>query len=190
MSKANKKKISYNLQNKKDNNNVDRQIALSTTEDSQPQKSFDWREIIPLIILVILEIHFFRAEIFRGVNFGDLGDGRFTALISDHWWRFFCGKEKFSEIPIFYPNATSLGYSDLHLAFGLIHSVIRLFGVPLYTAFKWACIILHAIGLFSMYYMLRKAFRMSMAYSLIGAVAYAFACAMSVCCGHPQLLAF
>ncbi len=190
MSKANKKKNSNSVAHQRDNNNVERQIELSTIEKPELKRKFDLRELIPAIVLIFLEIHFFRAEIFRGVSFGDLGDGRFTALISDHWWRFFCGKERFTEIPIFYPNATSLGYSDLHLAFGLIHSGIRLFGVPLYTAFKWSCIILHAIGLFSMYFLLRKLFHMSVAYSLIGDVGYAFACAMTVCCGHPQLLAF
>ena len=130
----------------------------------EKKKAFDIKEVIPYIILLLLQVFFWRNILFNDGMLGDQGDGRFTALITEHWWQFLCGKESFSSIPIFYPNTTSLGYSDLHLGFGVVHSLLRLFGVSAYPAFKWSVIIMHLTGLITMYVLLHITYKISARY--------------------------
>ncbi len=65
--------------------------------------------VICIVLLLVAEGIFWRDIMFTDSMLGDLGDGRFTALSADHWWRFITGKEAFSQIPIFYPNTTAIG---------------------------------------------------------------------------------
>ena len=177
-----------NLPKEKEDNK--KEIVKDKTKLENPGLDrFDIRELIPILVLLILEIVFWRNILFNDGMLGDQGDGRFTALITEHWWQFFCGKESFSTIPIFYPNATSLGYSDLHLGFGVFHALLRLFGVSVYPAFKWSVILMHFMGTITMYYLLSKTLKISAVWSLIGTVGFAFCCSLSALSLHPQLFA-
>ncbi|MBR3308204.1 MAG: hypothetical protein IKI75_13255 [Lachnospiraceae bacterium] len=152
-------------------------------------KNFDIRELLPVALLLALELFFWRNIIFTDNLLGDLGDGRFTALVTEHWWKFFTGKESFGVIPIFHPNTIALGYSDLHLGFGIFHSVFRLLGMDLYLAFKWSVFMLHLLGLVTMYIMLRGTLKLKVVWSLFGTVAYSHCCALAAVSNHPQLFA-
>ncbi|MCR5251970.1 MAG: hypothetical protein K6E50_15355 [Lachnospiraceae bacterium] len=156
---------------------------------SAEKKSFNPLELLPLVILLALELFYWRNVIFTDAMLGDLGDGRFTALSTEHWWKFFTGKEKFSIIPVFYPIRIAIGYSDMHLGFGLLHSVFRLFGADIYLAFKYAVFSMHLIGMYGMYFLLRKSFRISPVWSTFGAVAFSHCCALVSLSNHPQLFA-
>ncbi len=145
--------------------------------------------VICIVLLLVAEGIFWRDIMFTDSMLGDLGDGRFTALSADHWWRFITGKEAFSQIPIFYPNTTAIGYSDLHMAFGLIMIPFRLFGGDLYFAFKASVIAIHLLGLVSMYYLLNRVLKISPLISAVGTVAFSHCCGLSAVSGHPQLFA-
>ena len=117
-----------------------------------------WTAAVALVILVFCEWFFFRNVIGGegGALFGDRGDGRLTTLLTEHWWNFFTGKEKFSELAMFYPAEGVMGYTDLLLAYGLLHSLLRLAGFNMFAAYKWTIIISHCMGTLTMYYLLKK----------------------------------
>ncbi len=142
-----------------------------------------------ILILFVSECIFMRNFMFSDKMLGDLGDGRFTALSADHWWRFISGKDSFSQIPVFYPNKTAIGYSDLHFAFGLFMIPLRLFGIDIYLAFKISVIAMHFCGLFSMFYLLFKVLKITPVLSAMGTIAFSHCCGLSAVSNHPQLFA-
>ena len=164
-------------------------VMVETAEPALHKRCFDPWVIPAVLILLGLELFFWRNIIFTDNMLGDLGDGRFTALITEHWWQFLCGRERFGSIPIFYPNQTALGYSDLHLGFGVFHALFRLLGMDLYLAFKWSVFALHLLGLLSMFYMLRRTLGLGNVWSVFGTVAFSHCCALSAVSLHPQLFA-
>lgn len=148
-----------------------------------------WELIAAFAVLAFCEWFFFRNIIGtgRGALFGDRGDGRLTTLLTEHWWNFFTGKEKFSELAMFYPAEGVLGYTDLLLAYGLIHSLLRLAGINMFAAFKWTIIISHCIGTVTMYYLLKKKFRLRLQWALFGTLAFSFSDTYARDLCHTQL---
>ena len=76
-----------------------------------------------IVLLCVCEWFFFRKMYGSVLLFGDTGDGRLTMLITEHWYHVFQGRASVTDLGIFYPAPNTLGYSDLLLGFGLIHSV-------------------------------------------------------------------
>ncbi len=191
--KQNKNQLSVQVNQhslKTESQKKDGKVAPEKSAEPVPEKkSFDLYVIPAVLILLGLELFFWRNIIFTDNMLGDLGDGRFTALITEHWWQFLCGRERFGSIPIFYPNHTALGYSDLHLGFGVFHSLFRLLGMDLYLAFKWSVFALHLLGLVTMFYMLRRTLGVGTVWSMFGTVAFSHCCALSAVSLHPQLFA-
>lgn len=148
-----------------------------------------WEVAVALIILVFCEWFFFRNVIGGdgGALFGDRGDGRLTTLLTEHWWNFFTGKEKFSELAMFYPAEGVMGYTDLLLAYGLLHSLLRLFGFNMFIAFKWTIIISHCVGTLTMYYLLKKKLGIRMQWALFGTLAFSFSDTYARDLCHTQL---
>ncbi|MCR5119916.1 MAG: YfhO family protein [Lachnospiraceae bacterium] len=147
------------------------------------------KDVIAVAVILAAEIFFFSEIIFSEKMPGDLGDGRFVPLITDHWWKFFTGRERFGEIPIFYPYTHALGYSDFHFGYGIIYSILRVFGMDLYGAFKWCIILIHAAGSLVMYYLLRNRFKAEVLWALCGTAAFSYCPALSGISNHPQLFA-
>ena len=140
-----------------------------------------------LCVLVFCEFVFFRNALMSDALFGDIGDGRLTTLLTEHWWRFFTGKEKFTEIAMFYPCEEVFGYTDLFLGYGIVHSVFRLFGMDMYISYKWTLILIHMMGTISMYYLLKKTLNCSLLWSLFGTIAFCFSNNYAIRIGHTQL---
>jgi len=148
-----------------------------------------WKLIIAFVILAFCEWFFFRNMIGTGDGalFGDRGDGRLTTLLTEHWWRFFTGKEKFSELAMFYPAEGVLGYTDLLLGYGLIHSLLRMTGMDMFTAYKWTIIISHCAGTVTMYYLLKKKLGLRLQWALFGTLAFSFSDTYARDLCHTQL---
>lgn len=140
-----------------------------------------------LCVLIFCEFVFFRNALMSDALFGDIGDGRLTTLLTEHWWRFFTGKEKFTEIAMFYPCEEVFGYTDLFLGYGIVHSVFRLFGMDMYISYKWTLILIHIMGTISMYYLLKKTLNCSLLWSLFGTIAFCFSNNYAIRIGHTQL---
>ena len=99
--------------------------------------------IIAISVIVICDVFFFRNIIFTDYMLGNLGDGLFCNLITEHWWQVILGNEGLAELPFYYPAENVLGYSDMMLGFGLIHSVFRLAGINVYYAFEITLFVMH-----------------------------------------------
>jgi len=145
--------------------------------------------IIIVAILVFCEWLFFRTVLGFGnyALFGDRGDGRLTNLLTEHWWNFFRGKEKFSEIAMFYPAKEAFGYTDLFLGYGLVYSCIRLIGLNMFRAYKYTLLAVHAFGTASMYYLMSNKLKCNVCWSLFATMAFCFSGTYANHFGHTQL---
>lgn len=139
------------------------------------------------IILVFCEWFFFRNIIGTEAMIGDRGDGRLTCLLTEHWWNFFSGKEKFSEIAMFYPVDEAFGYTDLFLGYGLIHSIFRLFGIDMFASYKYTLILIHIMGTAFMYYLMSRKLKCSVGWSLFGTFSFCFSDTYANHLRHTQL---
>ena len=82
----------------------------------------------------------------HGVVIADEAFARLTNLITEHWWNFFLGKEKFDEIAMLYPAKSVMGYTDMFLGYGIFHSFFRLIGLDMYIAYKYSIMLIFFIG--------------------------------------------
>lgn len=149
-----------------------------------------WRTIITaFFILAVCEWFFFRNVLWTGHNalIGDRGDGRLTTLLVEHWWKFFTGKERFSEIAMFYPAENVFGYTDLFLFYGILHSFLRFMGLDMFMAYKWTVILIHFMGTVSMYYLLNNKLAIRSGWALFGTLAFSFSDSYARHLCHTQL---
>jgi len=145
-----------------------------------------------VIILVVCECFFLRNIIFssNGALIGDRGDARLAMLTTEHWWNFFCGKEGFFEIAMYYPSKAVMGFTDLFLGFGLIHSLFRLFGIDMLLSYQLTLITIHFIGTLSMFYLLKKKIKCNNLWSLFGTISFSFSSSYLLHLNHNQIDAF
>lgn len=139
------------------------------------------------VILLVCEILFFRNIIANDGMIGDRGDGRLCMLFTEHVFQTICGHESFSDLLIFYPQHGTVAYSDILLAYGLIHSVFRSCGLDMFFSYKLTLIFIHFFGTASMYVLLRKKLKCSDYASLVGTIIFSFAPSLSYSSGHTQL---
>lgn len=149
-----------------------------------------WAKSVAVILfLAFCEWFFFRNVIGteNGALISNRGDGRLCTLLAEHWWNFFRGKEGFFEISMYYPVEFVLGYSDLLLGYGLIHSFLRFIGINMFTAYKWTLISIHCMGTATMYYLLKKKLNIRISWALFGTLAFSFSDTYARHLGHTQL---
>ena len=154
------------------------------------QQKFDIEILKNLFIVCLIllgEFVFFRNVIGHDYLIGDSGDGRLTMLLTEHWYNFFCGRETFTELAFFYPDEAALGYTDMLLGFGLIHSILRFLGLNMFVAYKYTLIIVHLFGSLCMFYLLHSVMKCNRYWSLFGVVAFSFSNAFAIHIGHTQL---
>ncbi len=138
-------------------------------------------------ILLLCEIFFFRNVLFNGCLFGDFGDARLTMLITEHWYRFLQGLEKINDLGIFYPAENTLAYSDMFLGYGIIHSFFRFCGFDMFISYKITLILVHFLGVFTLFYFLSKVLKLDYFWSFFGTSAFSFSCTCANQFFHPQL---
>lgn len=143
------------------------------------------------LLLLLLECVFFRNIIMTGTGalIGDRGDGRLTMLLTEHWWNFVTGKEKFSELSFFYPQNNVMGYTDMFLGYGIIHVVMRFLGFDMWNSYKWTLVMVHFLGVISTYYLIHNKLRCKVYWALCGTIMFSFSNALSIHLGHTQLAA-
>ena len=142
-----------------------------------------------IVLLCVCEWFFFRKMYGSALLFGDTGDGRLTMLITEHWYHVFQGRASVTDLGIFYPAPNTLGYSDLLLGFGLIHSVFRLFGLDMYLAYKYTILFVHAVGTFSCWYLLKRVLGVKPVWAFFGTLAFSFSDSYITSLNHAQLAA-
>lgn len=141
------------------------------------------------VVLIFCECIFFRNVLWQDSLIADRADGRLTNLLAEHWWRFFQGKEAFSELLMFYPAKGVLGYTDMLLGHGLIYAVFRMTGMNMFASYKFTLIFMHGMGTLAMFYLLRKKLKVSYIWSTFGTIAFCCSDTLSKHLIHTQLMA-
>ena len=141
------------------------------------------------MLLIFAEWFFFRNVIQTNGLLGDNGDGRLCTMLTEHWYQFFCGKESFDTIRMFYPVENVIGYSDMLLGYGCIHSLFRLLGFNVYVSYKFTLIVVHAVGSAFMYLLLRKQLKVDLGWSMMGVISFSYSIQYSFRTSHTQLIA-
>ncbi|MBQ3366907.1 MAG: hypothetical protein IJG43_09540 [Acidaminococcaceae bacterium] len=156
------------------------------------QKMFETENLKNLFIVCLIlvgEFVFFRNVIGHDFLIGYSGDGKLTMLLTEHWYNFFCGREAFAELAFFYPDEAVLGYTDMLLGFGLIHSILRFLGLNMFVAYKYTLIIVHLFGSLCMFYLLHSVMKCNRYWSLFGVTVFSYSNAFAVNIAHTQLTA-
>ena len=143
---------------------------------------------IVVATLMVFEAVFFRNVLFSDQLIGNSGDGRLCTYLAEHWYRVFLGLDSVRDLNMFYPAENVLGYTDMFLGIGVIHSFFRIVGVNLYTAFKLSIIAIHVFGTFSFFFLMRNTIKVRTVWALMGTVAFSFSNAYAVNIYHPQLV--
>lgn len=141
------------------------------------------------ILIILLEIFFFRGILWSDTLFGDSGDGRLNNLICEHWFQAFLGNESLINLNIFFPISNTISYTDMLLGFALPYSVLRLFSVNVYLANKIVLIGVHVFGSLSLFYLLLKKCRLHVLNSIAGVILFSYANGYYIKSNHTQLFA-
>ena len=85
-------------------------------------------KIILLSIISILTTLYTYRSTLKGQMFGDPFDARLQMVLHEHWYRVFTFQTSLRDTEFFYPYKQGLGFSDVFLVQGVIHSILRFFG--------------------------------------------------------------
>ena len=77
---------------------------------------------------------------------GDFGDSRTSMLWMEHWRNSILSLNTPWDIPNFYPVTNTMSGSEAYLLQGLTHTVLRVMGLSIYSAFPLSILILNLIG--------------------------------------------
>ena len=145
--------------------------------------------ILVCVFLLFSEYFFFRNVLFTSQLLSEPIDGRLCMLVTEHWWQFLQGHEKFNELAMFYPHKNVLSYTDMFFLFGMIHSFFRMLSFDMFDAFKYTLVLVHLVGTFACFYFCFKKLKISVIWSLFATVAFSFSHTYALFCMHPQLIA-
>ena len=116
--------------------------------------------LLPLqvTIVILLTLFTFR-PIFSGNIFGEPFDTRLQIILHEHWWRWLNGYVDFRNTEFFYPYNKALGFSDVFLTQGLVHSIFRFFGFALVNSWVNTTLFLLIVGNLGWIFIARKFIR-------------------------------
>ncbi len=147
---------------------------------------------VSLILITLAELFFLR-ELFSIPTIdsviGSLGDGVLTPLLTEHWYKALTSNNSFVDLIAFYPVKNTIAYSDMLLVYAAPYSLLRLFGLDIFLSYKIVLILTHVFGSFSMFYLLKKTFKLGYMPSLIGVVIFSYSISQYTTRNHTQLLA-
>lgn len=118
---------------------------------------------------------------------GDRGDARLVAFLMEHWNQVFHGAANWQSPGIFFPVQGTLGYADLLLAYGIVHSILRTLGLGIFEAAEFTMILFNFLNYLVCFILLQKVLQFNLIASIAGAVFFAFNNPKLVQLGHPQL---
>ena len=148
-------------------------------------KGWLWAVLIGILTLWLFHIPQFAS------NFdtfpGDRGDDRLIAFLLEHWHQFFRGAEGWLSPGMFYPVPGTLGYADLLLAYGVVHSGLRSLGFGIFEAAEITIILFNFLNYIVCFVLLNKILRFNLTASIAGAVFFAFNGPKLMQLNHSQL---
>ncbi len=137
----------------------------------------------------MLELLFFRHFAFNDRLFGDAADGLLNNMLTEHWFQVLLGKEKWSDLIIFYPTTNTISYTDMALGFSFPYVLFRFFGMNLFLANKISLICIHCFGSLCFAWLLHKKCRASVLWTLIGVTVFSYSGAYYSLLNHTQMFA-
>jgi hypothetical protein len=100
---------------------------------------------INLFFSIIATCYIYQS-VFFGKNYGDASDGTVQMVLHEHWWRWFNGKTSFLDTEFFFPFNKGFGYSDVFIIQGPLHSLLRLLGFEMFSAWSITTFIFLLLG--------------------------------------------
>jgi hypothetical protein len=152
-------------------------------------RAYGFDQTLAAIVFAGGFVWFFREWLFSGFDriFGDDSDGEILIAIITHWNHVFSGQARWPDPIFFYPERGTLGYTDAMFLYGAAHSVLRVLGFDVFTAFMLVLASLSAIGFFGFLRLATHHFRFSMRWALVGAFLFTFANMNAAGLIHGQL---
>jgi len=135
-------------------------------------------------------IYFYRKFFFSNFDLvnGDQGDGRFVALVTNHWFRVITGESNWQSLDIFFPTDQTIGLSDLKILLAIPHLIFRIIGFDIFLSFTFTTIIFTFIGYISLYILLTKYLRIEFFISIFASFLFTFSSPNVIALSsHPQL---
>jgi hypothetical protein len=102
--------------------------------------------LAPAITAVLSTLWFFRWSFLDRSLPGDIGDARWTAAITEHWYRFWTGAEALRDLNYYFPKHGTLGTSDALFFEGQVHAVARALGAGMVDAWLSAQVVTFLVG--------------------------------------------
>ena len=118
---------------------------------------------------------------------GDRGDARLVVYLMEHWYQVFQGLASWRSPSMFYPAEGTIGYADLMLGLGIVHSAFRALGFGMFEAAELTIILLNFLNYLICFILLNKVLRLNLLASIAGAAFFAYNNAKLVQLGHTQL---
>lgn len=158
------------------------------TEKDRTRGSLFWDGIF-LILIIVMTLFFFRDVLPQGRMIGDRGDARLNNLIAEHWYKVFCGEDRYNNLSMFYPVQNTVSFTDMSLVTAIFYSGLRAMGIGMFAAYKIVVIGVHFAGSLALYCLLNKVLGCKKYASFAGVVAFSFAMGYSNRIIHTQMTA-
>lgn len=118
---------------------------------------------------------------------GDRADARLVTYLMEHWYRVFQGLADWRSPAMFYPVQGTIGYADLMLGLGVVHSALRTLGLGIFEAAEFTVILFNFLNYLVCFVLLHKVLRFNLFASIAGAAFFAFNSPKLMQLGHLQL---
>lgn len=138
-------------------------------------------------VLFTVELWFFRAVVFKGELIG--GDTPISLLLCDHWYDVVAKGFAFNELRAFWPLNRWLGASDMMLGEGIFHTLFRLCGADIFTAYNFTVILTHFMGVVFLWKALDE-LKVERFYILIAELISFFSCSYAALIMHAQFISY
>jgi hypothetical protein len=102
--------------------------------------------LAPPLTAVLSTLWFFRWSLLDRSLPGDIGDARWTAAITEHWYRFWSGAEALRDLNSYFPKHGTLGTSDAFFFEGQVDAVARALGAGMVEAWLIAQVVTFLAG--------------------------------------------
>ncbi len=147
------------------------------------------RDGIFLALITLMTLFFFRDILPQGRMIGDRGDARLNNLIAEHWYKVFCGEEKYNDLSMFYPVSNTVSFTDMSFLTAVFYSGLRAIGISMFAAYKIVLIGVHFGGSVALYFLLSRILRLKDYTAFAGVAAFSFAIGYANRIIHTQMTA-
>jgi hypothetical protein len=147
------------------------------------------RGLAPSVAALLTTLWMFRDTFLHDRLPGDIGDGRWTVSITEHWYRVWTGDEALRDLAFFYPKHDTLGASDPFFVQGQLYALARALGMGQLDAWFLCHLLTFAIGALGVAVLARRVLvttTAQIAFAVLSCASYPLIIQM----GHIQVIGF